>query len=176
MKITIKEEYKDIKNYEGLYQVSNLGNVKRVSKNRLLTPQKDKYGYLHVSLSKNNKVKIYKVHRLVADTFIENKNNYKQINHKDEDKLNNNVNNLEWCNSKYNCNYGNRNNKISIKNGNKGKSIYQIKDNIVIKKWNNIITASKTLNINNKNIVSCCKNKRKSAGGYQWIYESDYTI
>ena len=73
----------------------------------------DKYGYLQVHLSKNGKHYAKSIHRLVAQTFIPNPNNYSQVNHKDEKRDNNNVENLEWCNCKYNNNYGNRNKKIS---------------------------------------------------------------
>ena len=112
------EIWKDIKGYEGLYQISNFGNVKRlqheehncrqghrVLKERLKNPSFDKKGYLQVSLSKNNKRITRRVHRLVAEVFISNPNEYPMINHKDENKTNNNVNNLEWCDARYNVNY-----------------------------------------------------------------------
>lgn len=120
----MNELWKDIKDYEGLYQVSNLGNVKSVEKiieasnqygakykclhkERILKPTVNKDGYYRVSLSKNNKVKNYLVHRLVAETFLDNPNNYPCINHKDENKQNNYLINLEFCTVKYNTNYGN---------------------------------------------------------------------
>ena len=113
------ELWKDIEGYEGLYQVSNTGKVKRVKhidtkcrqgyrvfKERMLKPISNERGYLYVKLSKNNKEKTFKIHRLVAQAFISNPNNYPQVNHKDEVKTNNNITNLEWCDNKYNCNYG----------------------------------------------------------------------
>ena len=120
----MKEEWRDIKGYEGLYQVSNLGRVKslirgtgnqfRFSKVEvILKPHLTKKGYFRLSLSKNNKRKSFQVHRLVAEAFIPNPNNYPQVNHKDENKTNNCVDNLEWCTNKYNCNYGNHGEKIS---------------------------------------------------------------
>lgn len=129
----MKEIWKDIPDYEGLYQASNLGNVKVLDrvvnsgiKNNKTVIRKGKLlkkrinqGYYEVALSKNNKKRFLKVHRLIAITFIPNLNNLPSVNHKDENKLNNNVNNLEWCTIKYNCNYGNRNFKISL--ANKGK-------------------------------------------------------
>ena len=117
----MEEIYKDIEGYEGLYQVSNLGNVKSLNyhntkKEKKLCKIKNKCGYLYVNLWKQGKQKNYFVHRLVAQAFIENPNNYSCINHKDENKQNNVVSNIEWCTYKYNCNYGTRNSRA-------GKSI-----------------------------------------------------
>lgn len=108
------EIWRDIADFEGLYQVSNLGRVK--SKNyrhttgqeRVLKPVKDRYGYLRVDLCKDGKVKNMKVHRLVAQAFIPNPNNWPQVNHRDEIKSNNSVENLEWVTASYNTNYGTR--------------------------------------------------------------------
>ena len=119
------EIWKDYKDYEGLYQASNLGRMRSldrwVSKNgsmqfikgRILKLRTDKCGYLHVVLSKNNKVKAYLVHRIIAETFLPNTDNLPQVNHKDENKLNNVVSNLEWCTHEYNVNYGTRNERMS---------------------------------------------------------------
>lgn len=111
-----KEIWKDIPGYEGLYKVSNLGNVKSLKRNGIkgiiLKGEKDEFDYKRVTLCKKNKTKKYKVHRLVAQAFIPNPNNLPQINHKDENSKNNNVENLEWCTAKYNSNYGNHNEKI----------------------------------------------------------------
>ena len=105
----MEEEWRDIRGYEGLYQVSNLGNVKSFNnrikhKNPMILKQTidRKNGYLTVSLSRNGKKKIYRVHKLVASIFIDNSNNYPVINHKDGKKLNNCVDNLEWCTYKQN--------------------------------------------------------------------------
>ena len=119
------EVWKDIPNYEGFYQVSNLGNVKSMQrtkkhsynsiaqlKEKMLRPQNTN-GYLFVRLSKNNEIKRYLVHRLVALTFIPNPNDYLEVNHIDENSLNNNVENLEWCSHKYNINYGTGNERRS---------------------------------------------------------------
>lgn len=96
----------DVKGYEGLYGVTKDGKVYSYISNKFLKPGVERGGYLCVILCKNGKKKHYKVHRLVAMTYIENPNNYPHINHKDEDKTNNNVSNLEWCTAKYNNNYG----------------------------------------------------------------------
>ena len=113
-----RRKWKDIPGYEGLYQVSNLGEIKSLNyrntgKEKILKLIKDKKGYFHVNLYKNGKLKNLQVHRLVAMAFIPNHNNYNQVNHKDENTSNNAVENLEWCTAKYNSNYGNRNKKIN---------------------------------------------------------------
>ena len=114
------EIWKAVKGYEGLYEVSNFGNVRSLdrfvkAKNDSLTKKKGRIlvpfyesqkGYYQVSLSKDGKNKKHRVHRLVALAFLENPFNCTDVNHKDEDKTNNNVDNLEWCTRKYNNNYG----------------------------------------------------------------------
>jgi hypothetical protein len=116
----MEEQWKDIKGYEGLYEVSNLGNVRSLDrvikskhngtmlrKGQILTPfYEEKKGYYQVSLSKDGKNKKHRVHRLVASAFLDNPHSYTDVNHKDEVKTNNNVDNLEWCTRKYNNNYG----------------------------------------------------------------------
>ena len=114
------EEWKNIIGYEGLYEVSNMGNVRNVRRNTLLRFSKNNYGYIQVYLYKNGIRNGFKVHRLVAQAFIPNPDNLPQVNHKDEDKTNNSVENLEWCDHKYNVNYGHRTeNAINtrVKNG-----------------------------------------------------------
>ena len=142
----MKEIWKDIEGYEGRYQVSNFGNVKSLNykhtgEEKIMQSCKDKIGYLHIKLFMNGKPKMYKVHRLVAQAFIPNPNNYPQVNHKDENKTNNHVSNLEFCTPKYNNNYGTHN-----------------------EKFNCIKIASEKYNANQSQIIKCCKGKAKSAG------------
>ena len=114
------EEWKNVIGYEGLYEVSDIGNVRNVRRNTLLRLTKTNYGYIQVSLYKNGIKTGLKVHRLVAEAFIPNLDNLPQVNHKDENKSNNRVDNLEWCTAKYNNNYGHRTeNAINtrVKNG-----------------------------------------------------------
>ena len=114
------EEWRAVPGYEGLYEVSNMGNVRNVRRNKLLRLPKTNDGYIRVSLYKNGIKTCFQVHRLVAQAFIENPDNLPMINHKDEDKTNNNVTNLEWCDVKYNNNYGSRlerSRDTAIKNG-----------------------------------------------------------
>ena len=91
------ENWKDIPNYEGLYKISDLGNVKSTYSNKILKPSADKYGYVRFSATKNKKQKTLRIHRLVAELFIQNPNNLPQVNHKDGNKENNCKTNLEWC-------------------------------------------------------------------------------
>lgn len=93
----MKEIWKDIINYEGLYQISNFGNIRSSYTNKLLKPSEDKFGYVRFSAIKDKKQKTLRIHRLVALYFIPNKNNYSQINHIDGNKSNNHYTNLEWC-------------------------------------------------------------------------------
>ena len=108
--------WRDVKGYEGIYQISNYGEVIRLMSydsrghlrnSKILKQSKNKYGYLQLGLHKDGKEKKYLVHRLVAENFIDNPNNYPEINHKDENKQNNSASNLEWCDRIYNVNYGN---------------------------------------------------------------------
>ena len=172
----MNEEWKDIKGYEGLYQISNLGRVKSLryankqafyKREKLLKGANDKDGYLQVTLCKNNTKKTCRIHKLVAESFLDNPYNYSCINHKDENKQNNNYKNLEYCTIKYNNNY----NEMPIRRGmKKRKPIVQLLNSKIIKVWESSTIASEELNISRGNIISCLKNKRKTAGGYVWKY------
>ena len=117
----MKEEWRDIKGYEGRYQVSSFGRIYSCYSGICLKIHTREDGYTRVSLYKNNRYKSFLVHRLVAEAFISNPNNYTQVNHKDENKQNNRVENLEWCTARYNTNYGTHNKRVS--DSLKGKSI-----------------------------------------------------
>ena len=163
----MEELYKDIKGYEGLYQISNLGNViNKNGKKKKLTKNAD--GYLRVSLSKNNKKKWFFVHRLVAEAFIPNQKELPFVNHRDELKTNNCVSNLEWCNSKYNNSYGTRLERFSKSIS---KQIYQYDFNgELIKIWKSV-TEAKNNGFNETCIVDCCNGKQKSHAKYIWSYK-----
>ena len=152
----MNEEWRDIEGYEGLYQVSNLGRVKSLrdknNKKRelILKPKTMRNGYLKVDLCKNGKQKTFTVHRLVATVFISNPKNFPVVNHKDENKLNNNISNLEWCTVLYNNCYGTRLKKVKcITTG---------------EIFNSISKASKKYKCSPSHIVENCKGKIKSCG------------
>lgn len=130
------EIWKDIKGYEGRYQVSNLGRIRRLEclgsdgrklKELIKKPTLANNGYMMIWFNTNKKTKAFLVHRLVAEAFIPNPNNLSQVNHKDENKINNRVENLEWCTHLFNQMYGNRNKKIGLIH--KGKAISQEQKN-----------------------------------------------
>ena len=182
----MNEKWKDVENYEGLYRVSNLGNVKHLKiswicsrgheitkKEKILKGSLDKDGYVKVALSKNNKIKLFSVHRLVAQAFIPNPNNLPQVNHIDGNKQNNKFDNLEWCTAKENIShaintlnvkYSRYINKAWLKNKKKvirsdGKIYSQVKDVI------------KELNIkNSQSLYDVLKNRKKEYKGYEYKY------
>ena len=166
----MKEIWKDIKDYEGHYQVSNLSRVKSIKfgKERILKPVTDRHGYSLVGLWKNNKQKTYKVHRLVAEAFIPNPYNLPQVNHKDENPLNNNVNNLEWCNSKYNCNFGTRIERIS-KRRSKTVLQYDLEGNF-IREWKSTAECGRN-GFNQAHVAACCQGKLKKHKDSIWRYK-----
>lgn len=176
-----KEMWKDIPEYEGLYQVSNYGRVKSLTRYKKILKPYINYGYANIILSKNKKTKYYKIHRLVAQAFIPNIENKPFINHKDGNKLNNNVNNLEWCTAKENTKHAFENNLIVIKKGKEnhmygkcGDKHWNSKKVINIetgKIYNSFGEVARELNITNaSNIVAVCKGKKQSAYGYHWKY------
>ena len=120
------EIWKNIEGYEGKYQVSNLGRVKSmIGQEKVLHPKKHRNGHLQIGLHKDKKRKTMYIHRIVAQAFIPNPDNIACVNHKDENPNNNNVDNLEWCTQKYNCNYGTRVDRIMETKKQQYKKIYK---------------------------------------------------
>ena len=168
----MEEQWREIDGTNGLYLVSNTGRVKRknrVAPDRILKQVETWDGYYRVSISDGHgNIRTPFVHRLVAMAFIENPDNFPVINHKDEDKKNNHVDNLEWCTVKYNTNY---NNASFRRMEWKRKKVAQVDcDGNTIKVWDSATSAAKTLNIHRPNIVECCLKNRRSAGGFRWSY------
>ena len=163
----MREIWEEAIGFEGLYEISKSGKVKK--KDRLLRQRKNNKGYFLVDLYKNGIRHQLLVHRLVAQAFIKNPNNYPCVNHKDENKENNNADNLEWCSQKYNMNYGSCPRRIGEANS---KSVIQHdKNGNVVGKYNSIICAERMTGISNGSIGDCLHKRRKSAGGYLWQYE-----
>lgn len=177
----MQEIWKDIEDYEGLYQVSNFGRIKSLPRNtknqysnkrHIFNPCKDSDGYLVVGLSKNKQPKTLKVHRLVAIAFIPNILNKPQINHIDCDKTNNNVNNLEWVTSSENIVHAYKNKLITINSEFRKKKIYGINtvDNSKIT-FGSVTEASKFFKTVKTSISNCLNGRTKSSNGYKWFYE-----
>jgi hypothetical protein len=174
------EIWKPIKGYEGLYEVSNLGNVKSLNyshtgKPKLLKLCKLKNGYLMVQLSKNSVTEKRLVHRLVAQAFLPNPDNLPEVNHKSEIKSQNNVENLEWCSSSYNHSYGTGTKRMVAKRNNNNcnnaeKPVKQITLNgTLVTIWPNINEAGRN-GFNIGCISMCCNGKRNSHKGYLWEF------
>ncbi len=199
-----KEIWQNIKGYEGLYQVSNMGRikrlpkteyvynylsntkVKRVKKEKILAYKRNSNNYIIVTLSNNGVSKAYTIHRLVAQTFIPNPNNYPQINHINGKKYDNRVENLEWCTASENIKHASRvglrkttkkqktQAKRNLKKANEAKKrkIYQLtKDNKIIKVWDSMSDIFRELHFYWGNIGSVCRKEKELAYGYKWEYK-----
>lgn len=171
----MQEIWKDIEKYEGLYQISNLGNVKSVErkvknnngyrkiKERILKPSISNSGYYLVALSKNCKMHTYSIHKLVMEHFNRCAFNCEVINHKDHNKLNNNIENLEYVTQKENIAK-----EIEIGNWSNKKVAQFDFNNNLINKYSSMSEASKSTKVSSGDISKCCRNIRNSAGGYIW--------
>lgn len=182
----MKEEiWRKVKGFEDYYEVSNTGKVRSISREikreikgnyfqegKELTLSQNNKGYCIAKLWVNGKGKKYFVHRLVADAFIDNPNKYPVINHKDENPLNNNVENLEWCTQKYNVNYGTARERMKEK---LVKPIYQLDKQTkeIIKEWHNANEVAKNFNCSRGRIFGWCQDYAE-AEGYIWCYVEDY--
>ena len=171
------EHWKAIAGYEGLYEVSDLGRVKSLKhgKDKILKPQKDTSGYLQVGIRKYGQRKFLLVHRLVAEAFIPNSQGLDTVNHKDEDKTNNTVSNLEWMSMKDNINYGSRNKRVSetqINDKNKSKAVQMFDKSTgeLLASFPSTMEAWRVTGIDHSHISTCCNGKYKSSGGYIWRY------
>lgn len=171
----MEEVWKDIPGYEGLYQISNLGRIKSLynykrNGTNILKPR-IKRGYFQLGLRKEGIRKWYGIHRLVAKAFIPNPKNYPCINHKDENPLNNNVENLEWCTIAYNNTYGTRIERVVNSNKTKRKVLKYDLKGIFIEEYKSLSEAGRKNNVLPSNIISCCTGRYRHAGGYIWRYE-----
>lgn len=185
----IEEIWKPIEGFEEFYEVSSLGRVKALDrcvstkdgkvfhlKEMILKPNKNANGYMGVKLYKNGKGKMFRVNRLVANSFIPNPNNYQEVNHKDEDKNNNSVYNLEWCSRQYNVNYGERNAKASSSLMNRrdlSKPVCQYTlDDVFVARYPSAQEAEREKGFQHSKISNCCMGKRHTHKGFKWKYEN----
>ena len=183
--------------YEGLYRVSNLGkilslNYRNTGKADLMNPKETPNGYLQVCLSKNGEDKWCYVHRLVAETFLENPENLPEVNHKDEDKTNNFVflnedglvdkekSNLEWKNHRDNCNHGTRNERAAkaiskaLTNGKLSKRVLQFSlSGDLIREWPSVGECGRN-GFNKGAVAACCRGEIPHYKGFLWMYADDY--
>lgn len=193
------EEWKTIKNYEGLYEVSNLGRIKSLNYRRtgiekILKGRLNNVGYLKVTLCNNGKSKEYFIHRLVAEAFISNPNNLPCVDHIDTIKTNNNIKNLRWVTYKEN-NDNPLTKKKSIENhadvsGSKNpfygkygkdfptsKKVVQLTlEDELVKIWDCIIDTRKQGGFSDSCVTACCRGKQKTHRGYKWKYYNDYIL
>lgn len=164
----MNEIWKDIPNYENLYQISNMGRVRslhgRYKGKTYLKPSVNSKGYLSVSLCKDHNQKSVNIHRLVAEAFVDNPYGFPCVNHKDENKTNNCAENLEWCSFQYNNVYGHRLEKSALS---RGIPVRCIETGTV---YQSAYYAQRVTGVNQSGISECCNGKAKTAGGFHWEF------
>ena len=174
--MAVKDEiWKDIPDYEGLYQVSNLGRVKSVKNGCVKSYHKNRRGYCMVELYKSNRREHKYIHRLVARVFIPKSEWKETINHKDENKENNRLDNLEFMSFIENIKYGTRgerSGKNRINHPLRSLQICQYDEEMkLVNEWVSIAEAHRQTGITRPNIIKCLKGYRQHAGGYRWAYK-----
>ena len=177
------EDWKEIAGYEGLYAVSSFGRVRSLTKGLILKPVETKAKeYYQVSLYKNKEQKTHNIHRLVANAFIENPSNKKEVNHKDGDKLNNNASNLEWSTRSENVLHSYRlglqtpKYKAALEmavEARKRKINQYTLDGSFVKTFESITAASKATGVTRQNISKVLCGERRNAGGFKWDYKEE---
>ena len=155
--------------------MSNLGNVKSLNYNNtgceaMLRPGTRHDNYLFVSLTKNGVCRQFTIHRLVAQAFIPNPNCYPQINHKDEDKTHNRVSNLEWCDAKYNNNYGTRSQRANVATR---KPVRCVETNEI---YPSVNAAAEATGILAASITNCLHGRSQTSGGFHWKFAENSEV
>lgn len=154
------EEWRDIAGYEGLYQVSNLGRVKslnygRTGKEKCLKPKYNGFGYLQARLCKNGETNYQYIHRLVLEAFVPNPETKPEVDHINRDRTDNRLENLRWVTSRENKDNGVSKSILCIETG---------------KIYPSTMEAERQTGVNRANVISCCRGRYKTAGGYHWKY------
>ena len=189
--MTESEVWKDVVGYEGFYEVSDKGNVRSVERKdtigrkcggRTLRPRNHKHGYLQVTLYKSGTRKHKLMHRLVAEAFIPNSKNFLEVNHLDENKKNNEMSNLEWCDTKYNVNYGTRNDRVGNKLSKRVKAVNVINGDVIM--FKSTMEAGRN-GYSHVSVAKACGGVFKTGSGkliggdgrtyrgYKWYYEAE---
>lgn len=180
------EKWRDIKGFPN-YKVSSMGrvlalNFQRTNTKKILKPQIGSRGYFHICLCNNGKIYTKRISRLVAEAFIPNPDNLPCVNHKDENKLNNKVDNLEWCAYKYNCNYGTGIDRCSRKrmnDPNRSKRVVMMKNGVIIKVFPSLRECGR-YGYNSQIISQLCNHKKncryKSHKGYIWMFYNEHLL
>lgn len=176
------ELWKDIAGFEECYQISNTGRIRskdryvkanttglKFIKGKILKPILCTNGYYETHLHLKGKRTIKMLHRAVAEAFIDNPNNLPEVNHKDENPANNNAENLEWCTSKYNANYGTRNQRM-VKEKYLKPVIMLSDDGKEIKRFKSLGEAARKTGADISSIIRVCKGKQKTCVGHRWKY------
>ena len=159
------ETFVKIEGFEN-YEVSNLGKVRNIKSGIMLKPWFTKDGYLRHCLYKHNKRKNLLLHRIIATAFIDNPDEKPCVNHIDENKLNNDLSNLEWCTARENLIHGTRTKRAAEKCFKKVIQL-DLNDN-VLNEFESMKQAGQETGTSASHISHCCNGKRKSAGGYKW--------
>lgn len=162
----MEEIWKPILQYEAFYEVSNKGRVRSLRTGGIMRMRIGRDGYVRFSLTKDGKQTHKLLHRLLAIAFIPNPDNFAEVNHKNENKQDNSILNLEWCTHKYNSNFGTRLKRMAISNYE--PVIQYTKDGEEIARYKSQKEAMEKTGIQSRHISCCCKGKRKTTGGYVW--------
>lgn len=183
MTMTTNEEWRQVKGFEGRYEVSDLGRVRSLKRGTksgfivrdeplVMNPNTSSKGYKWVYLYKSDVKYFCAVHRLVAEAFVPNPKGYDEVNHKDEDKSNNRVENLEWCTREYNMNYGTCVERFTMNNPNRRDIEQYTVDGVLVGRYASSMDAHRQTGIDNSAITKCCLGRKyfKTAGGYVWRY------
>jgi hypothetical protein len=162
----MEEIWKDVDGYEHLYQVSNTGKIRNKSKQ--LSPTICSDGYARVILSKHGVRKIHYVHRMVATAFLPNDSVLPVVNHKDQDRSNNSVDNLEWCEQRYNATYAD-----AVQKRSRAVQMIDPNTNIVLKTFYGVREAARETGLHFPNIIQACNGIYRTSGGYKWRYAKE---